>query len=202
MKFEFFIPYHTFFGQTVALSGSCPELGAWEESKAVFLNWSQNDKSDHLWSILIDLPPNFEYKYLVRYSASANTLWERNRNRRIQAERLIGKVSADTIIEVQDLWEFPDQSGINLRRSLAPHNQQSVMFLHSAQINRSIAIPLRDAMTVGDLKTLLKQQGNLYVDDILLISSGGQKLENNAALLKDYKIEAGSTVHFITKQIN
>jgi len=76
------------------------------------------------------------------------------------------------------------------------------MFLHSAQINRSIAIPLRDAMTVGDLKTLLKQQGNLYVDDILLISSGGQKLENNAALLKDYKIEAGSTVHFITKQIN
>lgn len=60
---RFSINYRCEFGDELRLVGSADELGAWDESRGLRMNWSEND----LWTITVDLPFGLvtEYKYVV-----------------------------------------------------------------------------------------------------------------------------------------
>ncbi|MDR1719960.1 MAG: 4-alpha-glucanotransferase [Dysgonamonadaceae bacterium] len=78
MKISFNINFHTVWGQTLYITGSIPELGSWNVSKACPMSY----KDDGNWSLTIELPDkaiHFEYRYFL---SSDNQLifeeWQKN----------------------------------------------------------------------------------------------------------------------------
>ena len=83
MKIRFHINFHTVWGQSVYITGSLPELGAWDTASAKELQYT----GDGNWSLELDLPNkqvHFEYRYFL---ASGNQLifeeWQRNHKQTI-----------------------------------------------------------------------------------------------------------------------
>jgi len=83
MKIRFHINFHTVWGQSVYITGSLPELGAWDTASAKELQYT----GDGNWSLELDLPNkqvHFEYRYFL---ASGNQLifeeWHRNHKQSI-----------------------------------------------------------------------------------------------------------------------
>jgi len=64
MKITFEINYCTQFGQTVYLLGNLPELGEWNEEKAIPLNYTINSN----WNVSFEIEDteNVEYSYLIK----------------------------------------------------------------------------------------------------------------------------------------
>ncbi|MFM2138388.1 MAG: hypothetical protein RJA57_695 [Bacteroidota bacterium] len=67
MRFDFFLRYHTQYGQTIYVGGDLEQLGAGDPSKALSLNYM----NDEFWSVSLDikrkqLPTGFRYYYFVR----------------------------------------------------------------------------------------------------------------------------------------
>jgi 4-alpha-glucanotransferase len=83
MKLKFSIDYRTFWGQKVYICGSLPELGSWDELKAVALQPTGGEK----WEIEINLPKrkvkSLEYKYLIRNDSSNFDEWEHGDKRKV-----------------------------------------------------------------------------------------------------------------------
>ncbi len=66
MKLQFYIDYRTVWGESVYMTGSIPQLGSDDESKAVRLNLDGNG----IWSVELELPDGtaaFDYHYFVRH---------------------------------------------------------------------------------------------------------------------------------------
>lgn len=72
----------TIWGETVKITGSIPELGSWDTSKAVALSASGYTATNPLWSVTIDLPSAqaFEYK-LINVAEDGTVTWEADPNR-------------------------------------------------------------------------------------------------------------------------
>lgn len=68
-------------GQTVKLVGSVSQLGNWNTSAGVVLNYEDYDDCDTYWAIDIDLPAGqvIEYKY-IKVSTSGSVTWEADPN--------------------------------------------------------------------------------------------------------------------------
>jgi len=83
MKIRLYIHFHTVWGQCVYITGSLPELGAWN----VDLAKAMQHLGDGQWSLELNLPDkpvNFEYRYFLR---SGNDFvfeeWQRNHRQSI-----------------------------------------------------------------------------------------------------------------------
>ena len=93
MKIHFSINYFTRWGQNMALSGTLPQLGGGDVSKAVYMNfqWREN------WSLEIetdnDAPFEFTYRYVLKDNNGLDNMeWGDDR-----------KISVNPA-EVQELW--------------------------------------------------------------------------------------------------
>lgn len=55
------------FGQNVLLTGSSPELGEWDLSRAARMEWSEGRNGEHHWSASVELPAgaDVEYKFVI-----------------------------------------------------------------------------------------------------------------------------------------
>lgn len=76
MKIKLTIPYKTSWGQTICISGSSPELSAWDENKAVEMQFVFPD----LWSIELEIKNTdlLEYRYLLKENGKITRReWER-----------------------------------------------------------------------------------------------------------------------------
>ncbi|MEO5908809.1 MAG: 4-alpha-glucanotransferase, partial [Ginsengibacter sp.] len=66
MKIDFYIRYHTIFGEQLFISGNNEFLGDYDPEKAILLKWFNED----FWTITIDFPENFDdninYKYILK----------------------------------------------------------------------------------------------------------------------------------------
>lgn len=125
MKLSFRIHYKTNWGETLFVSGNCPELGDWNPEDAIPLQYSGND----FWQIDLELNDSidFAYKYFIRNN-DGSVFWEGGNNRDFwqtdkkqvfihdswqvffDAERvLLSKVFVDVIMrpEVQDEPQHP-----------------------------------------------------------------------------------------------
>ncbi|KAF2108016.1 glycoside hydrolase superfamily [Lophiotrema nucula] len=72
----------TSFGETIKVSGSSTELGAWDTSKAVTLSAAQYTSSNPVWSVTVSLKSGqaVQYKF-IRVSSSGTVTWESDPNR-------------------------------------------------------------------------------------------------------------------------
>ncbi|MEZ4825589.1 MAG: carbohydrate-binding module family 20 domain-containing protein [Bacteroidia bacterium] len=77
MKFRFVIHYHTQWGQRLFISGSSENLGEWDTSRAVPLNYMENGRWE--WEGEFEAP--FEYKYFILHEPSGHISWEWGNNR-------------------------------------------------------------------------------------------------------------------------
>lgn len=90
---SFRIPYRTDPFQRLVISGSLPELGSWDLSNALMMQWTDG----HIWQAHATLSaPTFSYKYVV--IDNTGSIWEKGINR--QAD--INKMHTNTL---DDLWE-------------------------------------------------------------------------------------------------
>ena len=63
MKIKLHIDYHTVWGQNIYVCGSCPELGNWDEKKALKMTCTSSSE----W--IVDFETNdtsIEYRYIVK----------------------------------------------------------------------------------------------------------------------------------------
>ncbi|HEV7621415.1 MAG TPA: carbohydrate-binding module family 20 domain-containing protein, partial [Flavisolibacter sp.] len=97
MKIDFYLHFHTIFGQTIALSGNLSSLGANDATKALPLTYL----SDDYWHTAIEIDPseyNFiEYRYLFNNE-------KKERKKEGEKDRLIDlkKITRDLILI--DTW--------------------------------------------------------------------------------------------------
>jgi 4-alpha-glucanotransferase len=99
MKIVFKINYKTQWGQRIFVSGSTPELGNWDEAKALALNALPNDN----WEIALDIPNKsnavISYKYFVLNEHSGSKTWEWGTNRELTVPAKLYEY-----IEIIDNW--------------------------------------------------------------------------------------------------
>lgn len=92
-RVSFRIHYRTDPSQRLVVSGSLPELGNWNLSDALVMQWTDG----HIWQAHPTLSsPKFSYKYVV--IESTGSIWEKGINR--QAD--LSKMHTRTL---DDLWE-------------------------------------------------------------------------------------------------
>ena len=99
MKLLFKIHYHTEWGQKLKLVGSTPELGEWDNDKALNLNYI----TDGHWELELEIDTSktasFSYKYLLYFENSGwvETEFGENRTVEIPSKKF-------ELIEIQDAW--------------------------------------------------------------------------------------------------
>ena len=95
MKVDFRINYKTQWGESVYVLGSCPELGANEEAKAVPLQTTNGEN----WYLKVSLnSSDFQYRYLIRSVDGGHSFVEFGDARTYQAPTGLKQV------EVRDYW--------------------------------------------------------------------------------------------------
>jgi 4-alpha-glucanotransferase len=97
MKIIFHIPYNTSWGQQIYITGSIPELGAWDVMQSKNLTYSPGNN----WTAELEIPKiNFEYKYIIKED-NGNIICEIGDNRSF----LFDSIHPDTeLIELHDSW--------------------------------------------------------------------------------------------------
>jgi 4-alpha-glucanotransferase len=86
MKLTFHINFHTIWGQTLCLTGSIPELGAWEPALAREMDYISNGN----WSLTLDIDPGTEaigYRYFLKMN-NRQVLGEWEKNHRLVPDPL------------------------------------------------------------------------------------------------------------------
>eukprot|EP00884_Botryococcus_braunii_P010877 jgi/Botrbrau1/19791/Bobra.0124s0039.1 len=94
---QFWLGYHTEFGQSIRVVGSDPALGEWRLEKAAQMSWSEGD----MWKASVKLQGGqvYEYKYALVNSQGQPVNWQKGNN-----SVLALKVD-DSDINVYDNWE-------------------------------------------------------------------------------------------------
>ena len=108
MRLLFKIHFHTQWGQKLKVCGSLPELGNWEQEKALNLNYI----TDGHWELDVDInlknASDFSYKYFLYFEESGWVEWEFGNNRVITVPS-----KKYDIIEIQDTWRsFKDVENV------------------------------------------------------------------------------------------
>ena len=104
MIIRFSLPYHTLFGQRLAVCGSHPSLGSWQPAAAVDLHY---DDVTTCWSLEADLPDapgELTYKYVLRDDNTGTQHWEFGPNRRIAYDP-----ARTPRLHLADYWRAPAQ---------------------------------------------------------------------------------------------
>ena len=102
MTIRFSLPYHTQYGQRLAVCGSLPELGNWLVAAAPDL---QYDEATNCWSHEVVLPDatagTLDYKYLLRDDTTGAVQWEAGPNRRLSYD------GQAITLHLADYWRTP-----------------------------------------------------------------------------------------------
>ncbi|KAG2423257.1 hypothetical protein HYH02_015358 [Chlamydomonas schloesseri] len=95
----FKIHRHVEYGQSLLIIGSGPELGAWDSTKAVPLEWGEGDN----WTAKLTLPvgASAEYKYIIKRKDALD--WSPGQNKQVT-------LPAAAAVEVSDSWEHSTSS--------------------------------------------------------------------------------------------
>lgn len=105
MRINFYLKYHTKFGQELFISGNNQYLGDYDFSKAVKLQWYDED----FWYFSLQVPDDFDdlidYRYLIRDSKSFES-FDGEENRFIN----LSVIKAKTVT-VFDTWNAPGNIG-------------------------------------------------------------------------------------------
>jgi hypothetical protein len=105
---DFSIHYRAQYGDTLAIVGSLPELGSWNPTNALLLNWSEGDT----W--ICNIPINklnnigkrFDYKYIVKRDGVPEPIrWESIPNRWHKLPDLTAKDLTQTNVSSEDKWD-------------------------------------------------------------------------------------------------
>ena len=170
MQVKFSVDYQTNFGEFIFIVGSSVELGSWDISKAIKLNYS--DK--YGWCIELkfsDLDEQIDYKYFVASHDLSNLKWEDCENRRLQFE------SNFEINIINDTWN--NNQEINLFKSSAFKN---VIFNHQKndceyQINDNdqylsfqLLVPKLDRVHEPCLIGSINELGGWFEDKAILLN--------------------------------
>ncbi|EKE38733.1 hypothetical protein ENUP19_0257G0057 [Entamoeba nuttalli] len=103
----FNINYQTTPGNSVAVVGSCKELGEWEHGAK--MSWTSSNN----WKIALDIKNMpFEYKYQIIDSTGRVLIWEATQNRMFLTNAIIDQSRSVTI---NDVWEQPSNTHIELK---------------------------------------------------------------------------------------
>lgn len=95
MKLSFKIDYQTTWGEMLFISGSTPQFGQWDPSKAI----PMKNQFPGEWHVAIDTDTiNLEYKYLLQNS-SGHFVWEWGTNRKVS----LATEGADEV-RLRDFW--------------------------------------------------------------------------------------------------
>jgi 4-alpha-glucanotransferase len=102
MTLHFYLRFHSQYGQNFYVSGSIPELGSNDLSKAVPLNYL----NDEFWHVILDVPANtgpFTYKYIIRNDDGSETVeWA--------ADRMANPAKVPTTeLQLVDTWNYPGE---------------------------------------------------------------------------------------------
>ncbi|MBC7919638.1 MAG: 4-alpha-glucanotransferase [Ferruginibacter sp.] len=102
MKITFQIDYRTQWGQRLYVCGSLPELGNWDPSRALAMNFQPGGG----WELALNLPERsasgFQYRYLVRDEGNGSIGWEKDGNR-----ALLFSPALPAEITARDRWRAP-----------------------------------------------------------------------------------------------
>lgn len=97
-KMKFQVWYHCQYGQNVHIVGNCPELGDWDITKSVKLEWFPGD----VWKASIEFVEDqskIEYKYILKNDFDENfVIWQPGPNRKLN------KTLGEHEILIQDEW--------------------------------------------------------------------------------------------------
>ncbi|KAI5286539.1 hypothetical protein KEM54_006695 [Ascosphaera aggregata] len=90
----------TSIGQHIYISGSVPQLGSWDPSKAILLNSNMYTSDNPLWYVSVNLPvgATVRYKY-IRRDSGGNVAWESGENRTLKTPHY-----CDVEISTGDTW--------------------------------------------------------------------------------------------------
>lgn len=108
MQVTFHIDFHTRMGQQVFVVGSAPELGKWNENKAVGLNYENGCCRQ---TIEIKNAKKLSYRYFVKDSYSGELVYERGAIRHLTVE------NKDTVF-AKDYWKAFDGDNSVYKSSL------------------------------------------------------------------------------------
>lgn len=100
MKVTFNIDFHTRIGQYVFVVGSTPELGKWNESKALVLKYIGHGKCEG--SVEFSKRRNIKYRYFVKDEINGELVYERG------AERILIPTAAESNYFIKDFWKSFD----------------------------------------------------------------------------------------------
>ncbi|HEX2532205.1 MAG TPA: 4-alpha-glucanotransferase, partial [Chitinophagaceae bacterium] len=99
MKIDFFLRFHTKFGQQLALTGSIPELGGGDPGQALALAYY----NEECWHLSVDIDPEqhpeFRYRYLFTDTDGSTA-------RDGETERVLQLDKAGTQLTVIDTWNY------------------------------------------------------------------------------------------------
>lgn len=110
MNILFNIIFNSVEGQNIYVTGSCKELGKWDKSKAIALNYVDNAK----WSTNIELKSSkFEYLYFIKDERD-NSITEE------WASRKLNFTTKNDIV-LNDSWKYPFLPEFNLNTEFFEH---------------------------------------------------------------------------------
>src|SRR5258706_10680720 len=87
MKLQFYLRFHTRFGQKILISGNIDELGNDDPGKALAMDYL----NDEFWSVAVELkkkelPKNLSYKYILK-NEDGELLYEWGDDRHFEAAK-------------------------------------------------------------------------------------------------------------------
>ena len=130
MTLRFSLPYRTVLGQRLAVCGSHPNLGNWQPTAAVDMNY---DEASTCWSIELTVPDTtgeLTYKYVLRDDNTGGEHWEAGPNRTIAYD-----AARTPRLHLADYWRAPAQ----------PENELLTAAFTKALFRRSAKAPAAEA---------------------------------------------------------
>ncbi|KAL7717717.1 CBM20 domain-containing protein [Entamoeba marina] len=104
VKVVFNINYKTTPTFSVAVVGSCKELGEWEHGCK--MNWTVSNN----WRLELEISEfPFEYKYQIVDNSGNVQTWEATQNRSFQT------IDQSRVVTINDVWEQPSKTHIEIK---------------------------------------------------------------------------------------
>lgn len=147
MRVTFNIDFHTRVGQQVFVVGSTPELGRWNESKALPLNYIGYGKCEG--SVVLAKRKNIKYRYFVKDETNGELIYERG------AERILKATNEDSSYFIKDFWKSFDGHNAVYNSSLFTH------ILHKRKKEKSVNT--KNTTLLQIFAPLLKPNQKLYI---------------------------------------
>jgi hypothetical protein len=143
VEMHFNLPYRTTFGQSMSIVGSTEDLGAWDVSTRVPMEWCDGD----VWKakVVADGGSSVEYKYVLVEMDGKVSQWKPGGNFEVNVEGFTGKVN------IEDTWD-----GLHEVSTSGTWNQSPPLPISSSDEERASSLAVADASSSGEFDDVLK----------------------------------------------